>query len=667
MAANKIRQSNDRGIYSPKLDWKEGAVPYSIEFGDIYYSTFDAIGERQHVFLSGINAPACWAEKSHYVIAETGFGTGLNFLLTWARWKQTSRPGARLFYVAVEGAPLALPDLEKAHAQHSELAQLSAELRRAFPVLHPGYHQIELDGGLVSLLLLFGPAQEMLDGLSLVADAWYLDGFAPSRNPAMWSPEVFAAIAERSKKGTRIATYTTARTVRDGLQAVGFNCTKVAGFAGKRSSLSGAKEEDGVASRRAPWYRRSEPLKPGSKIAVIGAGISGACIGSALKSAGADVTIIDRHNGPAGDASGNPAGLMQPRPGGGNPAYERLQTSAYFDAVRTYDALSIEHDIWVGNRGVLSFGRDEAFLARHIKWLSAGGLPEDHAKAVESNETNDIAGVNIDCPGAWFPKAGTLNPGIICRALIGQIPALYGVQVSKIKRNGPRWALLNENGKTIMEADGVVLANGFAAVALCPDSEVPLYAKRGQLSYMQATVQSKKLKVGLSYGGYATPLVNLDEGTGHILGATYQQWPDFQSNAWQNIEQKDHAENLAYIGARLPLLEAALSGPIVGGRANLRTTTTDHLPVVGPAFNANSYRHDYKEIRHGKRPENFPDADYTPGVFMLTALGSRGFALAPLLAKMLCAEMMGTPSPVDAPVQNLVHPARFLVRQLKRG
>ncbi|NQW01335.1 MAG: bifunctional tRNA (5-methylaminomethyl-2-thiouridine)(34)-methyltransferase MnmD/FAD-dependent 5-carboxymethylaminomethyl-2-thiouridine(34) oxidoreductase MnmC [Rhodospirillales bacterium] len=647
--------------------WKDGAVPYSREFQDVYYSTVDAAAERRHVFLSGIGAPECWAGRSEYVIAETGFGAGLTFLLACRLWQQTRGAAARLFYIAVENAPLSCSDLLKAHAPYPELAPLSAQLRAAYPVRHPGYHQILLDGGRIELLLLFGAAEEMLAGLSATADAWFLDGFAPNRNPGMWSPRVFSAIAERSKKQTRLATYTTARAVQDGLRQAGFDCRKVAGFAGKRESLSGVKSADDPAPRRAPWYRRSAPLRRGASVAVIGAGISGACMGAALQRAGADVTVIDSHAGPAGEASGNPGGLIQPRPGGGNAAYERLQTGAYFHALRAYDAIPDGHDFWIGERGVLSFARDDAFLSRHRDWLSAGGLPDAHGRAVDKGAVDDIAGIKIGMAATWFPEAGTLNPGLICRALLASLPTRYGLTINKIVACDGGWALLDADQHQHLVVDAVVLANGHAASQLCPDGPIPLYAKRGQISYMRASTASSALRVGLSYGGYATPALQEAGNKSHILGATYQQWTDFESKAWQQLQDADHAENQNLVGARLPALAAILAGPITGGRATLRTTTTDHLPVVGPAFNTAAYQRDYGDLRHGRPPGSYPDAGYTAGVYVLSALGSRGFALAPLLASVLVAEMAGTPLPVDETVHNLVHPARFLVRQLKRG
>jgi len=133
------------------------------------------------------------------------------------------------------------------------------------------------------------------------------------------------------------------------------------------------------------------------------------------------------------------------------------------------------------------------------------------------------------------------------------------------------------------------------------------------------------------------------------------------------LTDTDHQENLIHINARLPHLQNIFNNKIIGGRAALRTTTADHLPVVGPAFNEVAFKHDYQDLRHGKPANIYPGATYTPGVYMLSALGSRGFALAPLLASLLAAEITGGPFPVDEAIHNLVSPARFLVRQLKRG
>lgn len=562
---------------------------------------------------------------------------------------------------------MSVADLEKAHQPFSRLSELSAELRAAYPDRHPGYHQIVLEGGNVELLLLFGEAEKMLRGLMASVDAWYLDGFAPARNPEIWSPAVFEAIARKSRKGTRLATYTSARQVRDGLQAVGFEWNKVPGFANKRESLTAVKLADTPGPSSAPWYRRPEPLPSHSRVAVIGAGIAGACMARALVSAGAEVTLVDRHSGPSGEASGNPAGLIQPRPGGGNPAYEDLQTSAYLTAIRAYDHLHQKTPVWHKNRGLLSFARDEAFLQRHRVWLANNGVPTGHGLEADAEIVNDIAGVPIDAAGLWFPQAGTLDPGAICRALVEGVTAIYGKDISRLRQTSRGWDIRCTDDRSLLEVDCVVLANGFAAASLCPQAELPLYAKRGQISYLEASDRSRTLKTSLSYGGYATPAMDMDGVEAHILGATYQQWPDHASSEFRTIRDADHLENRSHIRARIPNLEDVFSDTVLGGRATLRTTTTDHLPLVGPVADAAAYRRDYADLRHGKPASRYPQADYIPGLYILTALGSRGFALAPLLARLLVAEMTGSPLPVDETVHNLVHPARFLVRELKRG
>lgn len=625
------------------------------------------MAEARHVFLSGIQAPTCWRGKSHYVIAETGFGAGINFLATWKLWRETQDVSAKLFYISAEYAPLSKAHLQKAHAPYSAFDELSKQLRSAYPAHHPGYHLVTLDQGRVELLLLFGPVDVMLNGLMADVDGWYLDGFAPSHNPEMWSAEVFSAIGERSRAGTRVATYSSARLVRDGLTKAGFECEKVPGYALKRDSLRGVKHLPHNRNEKAPWFARSKPLRACPRIGVVGAGIAGACVAASLREAGADVTVIERHGGPAGESSGNPAGLIQPRPGGGNPAYEDLQTSAYLYALRTYDAMDVADAQWIGERGVLSFGRDEAFLERHSSWLRAGGLPDGFGSPVNAVEASDISRLDVGASATWFPQAGTIDPSVICRAMLEGIPAVYGTSITRLEKQDNTWKLIGADDRPVVTVDAVVLANGYSASLLCPQSTIPLYGKRGQVSMVGATDGSAMLAVGLSYGGYMTPALSHDGQNVHVLGATYQQWPELEKKTWSCLSSADDHENRMHVEKRLPGISQHFDGPVLAGRATLRTTTTDHLPVVGPTFDAAAYRADYPDLRHGKPVQNYPDATYTDGLYILSGLGSRGFALAPLLAKILTAEILGTPMPVNRAVHDLIHPARFLVRQLKRG
>lgn len=185
-------------LKKPDLTWKDGKTPEATAFGDIYFSPEDGVAETAHVFLGGIGAPEVWAGKDLFVIGETGFGSGLNFLVTWDLFEKTAGPDAHLHFVSVEGFPLEPEDLARALQAFPDLGDKASELLTVYPPRQDGFHRRILAGGRVSLTLLFGEVSDVLPEADFKADAWFLDGFAPSRNEAMWSGSVFAAVARKS-------------------------------------------------------------------------------------------------------------------------------------------------------------------------------------------------------------------------------------------------------------------------------------------------------------------------------------------------------------------------------------------------------------------------------------------------------------------------------------
>ncbi|MEQ9361019.1 MAG: tRNA (5-methylaminomethyl-2-thiouridine)(34)-methyltransferase MnmD, partial [Rhodospirillales bacterium] len=262
------------GLGTARLAWRDG-VPCSAEFGDIYFSPKGGLGEARHVFLDGIGAPDVWRGRPRFTVGELGFGTGLNVLALWDAWRRRAAPDARLHIVSVEGFPLEPGDLAGAHTGFPELAPLAAELRAAYPRRVSGFHRLRLDGGRVALTLLFGPVADMLEKLTACVDAWFLDGFAPRRNPEMWSDAVFRQLARLSAPGARVATFSAAGAVRRGLAAAGFAMAKRPGFAGKLECLAGRLDALPLDDGDAPWYAAPPPLGPGAAVAVIGGGIAG--------------------------------------------------------------------------------------------------------------------------------------------------------------------------------------------------------------------------------------------------------------------------------------------------------------------------------------------------------------------------------------------------------
>ena len=227
------------------LEFAADGTPVSSAYGDVYHAAQGGPAQARHVFLAGNGLPARWAGRARFTVLETGFGLGLNFLATWAAWRADPARCARLDFVSVEKHPFQAADLARAHAgwfaAWPEAAALSAELCAAWPALTPGAHTLELAGGALRLTLLLGDACEVLPALDLAADALYLDGFSPARNPELWSPEICAALARCAAPGASLATWSVAGGLRRALAAAGFALERRPGFAGKREMLVGRR------------------------------------------------------------------------------------------------------------------------------------------------------------------------------------------------------------------------------------------------------------------------------------------------------------------------------------------------------------------------------------------------------------------------------------------
>ena len=231
---------------SPVL-WRDDGTPTSPRFGDIYRSHGSAgdggLAQARHVFLRGCGLLAdagqatSWAGAPRWAVLETGFGLGLNFLATWQAWRSNPERPARLFYSAVEAWVCEADDLIRSAAPFAELAPLAAELAAQWNGLLPGVHRLSFDDERVQLTLAVGAVQPMLAELSGAHDALFLDGFAPERNPDMWSAATFKAAARLVRPGTRAATWCVAGDVRERLAACGFEVERVPGLPPKRHAL----------------------------------------------------------------------------------------------------------------------------------------------------------------------------------------------------------------------------------------------------------------------------------------------------------------------------------------------------------------------------------------------------------------------------------------------
>lgn len=640
--------------------WRNAHTPESARFGDVYFSAEDGLAESRHVFLDGIGAPGAWAGHAGVCLGETGFGTGLNFLLSW---RAARAAGVRLDYVSVEGFPLSRDQLAHALAAFPELAAEAAALAEAWPVPHPGHHLLSFDDGRIALHLLVGPVEARLARLDARVDGWFLDGFAPSRNPEMWTPGVFAQVARLSAPGARLATFTAAGHVRRGLEAVGFTVAKRAGFGRKRECIAATFTGE-PAPPETPWFRRPAPV-PEGPVAVIGGGIGGAAMAHALRRAGRPVVLLEAGPALAREGSGNPSALMKPRltPGHEEP-YGRFHALAFLHALRLYDTLP--DAIWHPGRGVLVAARDAAEQAAQESLTTALPWPETHLRRVGPQEAEALSGFAAPLGGLWYGRAGCLRPHVLCPALAEGAEVRLNTPVGGLETtDGGGWRLRAPDGAPLLEAAAVVLCAGAALPEVWPEAQWPLGRSRGQITLLSAA-ESGGPRAALSFGGYLTaPFTDADGRRLHALGATYDRWRH-RADDWRVLRAEDDVRNLSLLRDHLPEVAARLSESPVGGRAGLRCTIADHLPLAGPVHDRPAFLAAYDRLHHGVKAGPFPPAPLHEGLFVLGALGSRGFHTAPLAAALVAALVTGGPLPVDSQVAAALHPARHDLRRLRK-
>jgi tRNA 5-methylaminomethyl-2-thiouridine biosynthesis bifunctional protein len=618
-----------------RIDFDADGPPQAPAFGDGYHARIGATEQARAVFLAGNGLPQRWAGRADFTVLEVGFGLGQNFLATWAAWR--AAPCERLHYVAIEGHPPARGDLRRALAG-SPFPDLAADLVEAWPPLVAGWHAIDFDGGRVQLLLAFGPARQVVPQLDLAADAIYLDGFAPSRNPAMWEPALLQALARRAAPGATAATWTVARGVREALQAAGFELERAPGIGGKRETLR---------ARFAPRFQMKRPPARGgapARAVVIGAGLAGGWAAFALRRQGWAVQVLDRRGAPAQEASGNPAGLFHGVVLADDGPHARLTRAAALLAERTLRPWVDAGQVPGALDGLLRLA--DAAEPRNLLQtrIDRHGLPPEFVQALDADQASRRAGIGLDRAAWWFPGGGWLDPAALVRHLLAGAEFCGGTDVQRIERVGEDWQVFDRHDAVIAEAPVLVLANADGAARLWPAAGWPIGRSRGQISLWQpAPPDAPRPRVPVAGGGY------LLAGPGGTLlaGATAQPGDDDPA-----LRSADDDFNRA----RLLALTGWAAPPATAGRVGWRVNSADRLPIVGPVPAAGS-----------SAQQRMQAVAREPGLYVLTALGSRGITWGPLVGQVLAAWVSGAPMPVESPLRDALDPARWQVRAARRG
>ena len=496
----------------------DGGRPVSSAFEDIYFDA-DGPAETLRVFLAPAHIEARARAVERFTVAELGFGTGLNFLVTAAIAMTT---GARLHFVSFERYPLHRHDAEQALSPWRRDYPLADELLNAWPPALAGWHRRHFAGGRVQLSIWHGDVAQGLEDFAhqqrCGVDAWFLDGFAPNRNPAMWRRELFHSMAACSAAGATVTTFTAAGQVRRDLEAAGFETRRVDQRPHKRHSTAAVFRGAGVAF--------AQP----KRVNVVGAGLAGASVARALAEKGVAVTLVDSA-GIASGASSVPAAVLHGRLLADTSAEARFRAQAF-----EYSSARLKGLPGTRQTGVLQVAGANADADRLRRVAEA--MPADWVRLLTAEEASELAAMPVPDVALHCPDALTVNGGECVRALLDH----------------PRIDLRNERD----QGAPTVFATG---------------ADSGRFDYLELTGIGGQMDLFQIPDKPRLPLVGrgslVPDAEGLWVGATYEyrQWPDGEA-------ERANAKRLSDWTSKPP-------GHAIASFRAIRAVTSDRLPIVG--------------------------------------------------------------------------------------
>ena len=630
-----------------------GGVPFSEHYGDVYASRDGAYAQAVFVFLRGNDLPQRWRGREQFVIIETGFGLGVNFMAAWRAWRDDPQRPRRLHFVSIEKHPVDAATLQR--WAPAEVAQLAGELAAVWPLPIAGVQRREFEAGGVTLTLALGDAEALLPQLVAGTDAFFLDGFAPDRNPAMWSPRVLKALARCARDGATLATWCTARAVRDALAATGFDITLDEGFGRKRHMLRG---------RFAPRWRvrRHEPPVPyaGERSAlVVGAGLAGATAASALAQRGWRVQLLERGARPASGASALPWGLLHPHITQDDNDTARLTRAGCFVAHAMLERIAprgtARQSVLWRNHGTFVQADDVDEAARWQACAALLDLPAAFAQFRTADEAAASLGVAPRHAGWWFPGGATVAASKLCEALVAQtgVTLRSNTTVARLRRAPSGWIAEDPGGAALASAPICIVASAHDAARLLELSHVPVHPVLGRVSVFAAPALAS-LRAALSGGGTLTP----NDARTVLAGATYET--DAAEDAPALDAASVHDGNLQRLSR---LVATPFTATPVDVFSAARCVARDRQPLVGAVADESATIGAMPSLRGA----HLADLPRRAGLYASFAFGSRGLALAPLAAELIAAQIEGEPWPLERELAARIDVARFLLEVVRRG
>lgn len=664
-------------ITNANIRFNENGTPFATEFDDVYFSDTHGLDEATHIFVDNNKLLERWGNWSEqpFVIAETGFGTGLNILITVSQFEtfiqQVNSPKFRLHIISIEKFPISHTDLTRALLLYPQLEHHSQALLEQYPIPIAGCHRLTFLGGNVTLDLWLGDVHDVLPKIENkpqgLVDSWFLDGFAPSKNPKMWTQGLFENMALLSKNQCHFATFTTAGHVKHGLREAGFEVQKQPGFRHKGDILTGTIKKSVDNPSRLPYFARLPAIMNNQpKIAIIGGGLAGANCAYALSKRGLQSTIYCQENALAQGASGNAQGGFYPQLNAEAGHASQIHALSFNYASKLYRQL-LNQGIHYSHQwcGTLQVAFNEKVTRRYHKLITNQTWPDALIHWIDAQHATQLANVDLPYPGLYIPHGGWVHLPELVTGLIKAADAhvVVNKKLSSLERKNRAWQLNWQNSESAQdggqsEADIVIMATGSDSLDCQQMSQLPFRLVRGQVEAISSDNTLANLSTVLCHKGYLTPAW---QGT-HAMGSTYIK--DDKNCDYRLAEQQTNLATHQQALTKCNWIDNIQ--PTVKGRAAIRCSTPDHLPMVGAVPDSSRQAQQYQELYKALPAKYYPQPANHVNLFMLCGLGSRGLTTAPLCAEILVSQILNEPLPLSSNLLDTLNPNRFLVRRLIR-
>ena len=666
------------------LHFNEDGSPFSVKFNDIYFDHEAGYQQSEQVFLGGNNIYDRLQQKhDEFIIGETGFGTGLNFLLTLQIYIKLSQDSEnnlpKLHFISVEKYPLTLKQLKKSHQIFPELSVYSNMLLAQYPnieTLDENSISINFLDGAVTLTLIFKDASIGLSQINApkngFIDAWYLDGFSPAKNLDMWSEALFKQIGRLSKPQASIATFTVAGFVNRHLKKIGFRTSKNSYIGNKHEMLTGIFQQSPTSKK---GYQLRKLITKPQHVSIIGGGIASACAALALTKQGIKVTIYCKDNSLAQGASSNAIGALYPllhqKPDDISLFYQK----AFWQAKKVYNSV-IEQGFDFPHQwcGLLEIAYKEAIENRQRKFTTLSTWPKNLITSVNADEASKLANIDLANGGLFMPHAGWLSPPSAVKQIINAAKETKRLRVennilvkkifqksenSKFDSHNKNWTLITNKGE--IDASVVVLCGGAELIDFDWVNQLPFSSVQGQVTGMKTNKNISNLSTVICHKGYLTPSFNNE----HCIGATFNK-----DCTRITALPEDDIFNLNMLTTCLPDITDKVNwttNDITRSKSRLRCMTPDHMPMVGPMPDIQKHVETYPKLAKDKNWKYNNVAPVIDNLYIMMGFGARGLCSAPLAADILTADLCGSPFPVDSQMLFNLSPNRFVIRDIIRG